>query len=78
MKAITTVIPDVIIFEPKVFGDERGFLWKALINALLKMLWAERLTLSRQPFKIYERRIARLALSDRTLCAGKVSQMCIW
>ncbi|MGQ3906125.1 dTDP-4-dehydrorhamnose 3,5-epimerase [Mixta calida] len=25
MKAITTIIPDVIIFEPKVFGDERGF-----------------------------------------------------
>src|SRR5262249_53128558 len=25
MKAIATSIPDVLIFEPKVFGDERGF-----------------------------------------------------
>ncbi len=25
MNAIKTAIPDVIIFEPKVFGDERGF-----------------------------------------------------
>lgn len=25
MKVITTSIPDVIIFEPKVFGDDRGF-----------------------------------------------------
>lgn len=25
MKVIPTAIPDVLIFEPKVFGDERGF-----------------------------------------------------
>lgn len=25
MKAISTAIPDVLILEPKVFGDERGF-----------------------------------------------------
>ena len=25
MKVIATAIPDVLIFEPKVFGDERGF-----------------------------------------------------
>jgi dTDP-4-dehydrorhamnose 3,5-epimerase len=25
VKVITTSIPDVLIFEPKVFGDERGF-----------------------------------------------------
>ena len=25
MKVITTAIPDVLIFEPKVFGDDRGF-----------------------------------------------------
>ena len=32
MKAIRTSIPDVLIFEPQVFGDERGFLlesWNA-------------------------------------------------
>ncbi|HBB0457046.1 TPA: dTDP-4-dehydrorhamnose 3,5-epimerase, partial [Escherichia coli] len=25
MNVIKTEIPDVLIFEPKVFGDERGF-----------------------------------------------------
>lgn len=25
MKVVQTAIPDVLIFEPRVFGDERGF-----------------------------------------------------
>jgi dTDP-4-dehydrorhamnose 3,5-epimerase len=29
MKVIKTEIPDVIIFEPKVFGDERGFFFES-------------------------------------------------
>jgi len=29
MKAIKTDIPDVLIFEPKVFGDERGFFFES-------------------------------------------------
>jgi len=29
MKAIPTKIPDVILFEPKVFGDERGFFFES-------------------------------------------------
>lgn len=29
MKAIPTEIPDVIILEPKVFGDERGFFFES-------------------------------------------------
>lgn len=29
MNAIKTAIPDVIILEPKVFGDERSFSWRA-------------------------------------------------
>lgn len=29
MKVISTAIPDVKIFEPKVFGDERGFLFES-------------------------------------------------
>ncbi len=29
MQAIKTSIPDVIIFEPKVFGDERGFFYES-------------------------------------------------
>lgn len=29
MKIISTAIPDVIIIEPKVFGDERGFFFES-------------------------------------------------
>ena len=29
MKAIPTAIPDVLIIEPKVFGDERGFFFES-------------------------------------------------
>lgn len=29
MKVIETAIPDVLIFEPKVFGDERGFFFES-------------------------------------------------
>lgn len=29
MNIITTAIPDVVLFEPKVFGDERGFFYES-------------------------------------------------
>ena len=29
MKVIPTAIPDVLIIEPKVFGDERGFFFES-------------------------------------------------
>jgi len=29
MKAISTAIPDVFVFEPKVFGDSRGFFFES-------------------------------------------------
>ena len=29
MKAIPTTIPDVLIIEPNVFGDERGFFFES-------------------------------------------------
>jgi dTDP-4-dehydrorhamnose 3,5-epimerase len=29
MKAVSTSIPDVVIIEPKVFGDERGFFYES-------------------------------------------------
>jgi dTDP-4-dehydrorhamnose 3,5-epimerase len=29
MKVIPTAIPDVLIIEPKVFGDERGFFYES-------------------------------------------------
>ncbi|HIN48110.1 MAG TPA: dTDP-4-keto-6-deoxy-D-glucose epimerase, partial [Deltaproteobacteria bacterium] len=29
MKATALAIPDIILFEPKVFGDERGFFFES-------------------------------------------------
>ena len=36
MKAIPTAIPDVILIEPKVFGDERGFFYESWNERTLK------------------------------------------
>lgn len=33
MKAIQTIIPDVLILEPKVFGDARGFFFESFNHA---------------------------------------------
>ncbi len=35
MNVIKTEIPDVLIFEPKVFGDDRGFFLKVLAKRFL-------------------------------------------
>ena len=29
MNVISTRIPDVLVFEPKIFGDERGFFYES-------------------------------------------------
>lgn len=36
MNVIKTDIPDVLIFEPKVFGDDRGFSLKVSAKKYLK------------------------------------------
>jgi len=38
MKVISTAIPDVLIIEPKVFGDERGFFFESFNQKL----WEEK------------------------------------
>ncbi|MGQ5524971.1 dTDP-4-dehydrorhamnose 3,5-epimerase [Chitinimonas sp. PSY-7] len=38
MQAIPTSIPDVIILEPKVFGDERGFFYESFNGRVFKAL----------------------------------------
>jgi dTDP-4-dehydrorhamnose 3,5-epimerase-like enzyme len=48
LKVTPTALPEVLLIEPKVFGDARGFLWKALMP---KFLLKQRV--SKQPsFKI--------------------------
>ncbi len=36
MKAIPTAIPDVLILEPKIFGDERGFFFESYNKSVLE------------------------------------------
>ncbi|QDO76394.1 dTDP-4-dehydrorhamnose 3,5-epimerase [Aeromonas caviae] len=36
MNVIKTALPDVLIFEPKVFGDERGFFFESFNHQLFK------------------------------------------
>lgn len=36
MNAIPTAIPDVFIFEPKVFGDERGFFFESFSKQIFE------------------------------------------
>jgi dTDP-4-dehydrorhamnose 3,5-epimerase len=38
MIAITTVIPDVLIIEPKVFGDDRGFFFESFNSKVFTSL----------------------------------------
>jgi dTDP-4-dehydrorhamnose 3,5-epimerase len=38
MKALPTAIPDVILIEPKVFGDERGYFFESWNERTLKAL----------------------------------------
>ncbi len=36
MNVIETAIPDVLIFEPKIFGDERGFFFESFNHKLFE------------------------------------------
>ena len=36
MKATPLAIPDVILFEPNVFGDDRGFLFESFNHKVFK------------------------------------------
>lgn len=47
MNVVKTDIPDVMIFEPKVFGDERGFSLKALAKKFSRKQLGEKLNLYR-------------------------------
>ncbi len=38
MNVVTTTIPDILILEPKVFGDERGFFFESFNNRSWKEL----------------------------------------
>ena len=44
MKATPLAIPDVILFEPKVFGDDRGFFFESFNQAAFDAAIGRRVT----------------------------------
>jgi dTDP-4-dehydrorhamnose 3,5-epimerase len=44
MKATPTAIPDVIVIEPKVFGDERGFFFESFNQAAFNQAVGQEIT----------------------------------
>ena len=47
MNVIKTEIPDVLIFEPKVFGDERGFFMESFNQKVFEEAAGRKLNLFR-------------------------------
>ena len=71
MNVIRTAIPDVLLFEPKVFGDARGFFFESLnARAFRERTGTRRAFRAGQPLAVGARRSARAALPDQA-AAGK-------
>jgi dTDP-4-dehydrorhamnose 3,5-epimerase-like enzyme len=60
MKVIETILPGVLILEPKVHGDSRGFFSGNLARRQLQQHRHPNIC-ARQPLALYTRRIARPA-----------------
>ena len=71
MKVVETSIPDVLIIEPKVFGDERGFFYELQRGRFRSGHGAQASVRPGQPLQVPTRRAARAALPDPA-AAGKL------
>ena len=65
MNVVKTAIPDVLIIEPKVFGDERGFFMESYNRRALAQATAKRLhARSLRTFCPLRSVLARLSRAD--------------
>lgn len=72
MNVIKTEIPDVLIFEPKVFGDERGFFFESYNQRVFEEAVGRKVEFVQDNHsKSRKRSIAGIALSIRAVCASK-------
>lgn len=72
MNVIKTEIPDVLIFEPKVFGDERGFFLRVLIRGFFEEAVGRKVEFVQDNHSKSSKGVLRgLLLSVRTLCSRK-------
>ena len=77
MKVIATEIPDVLIIEPKVFGDDRGFFYESFNQKS----WEETTGLKTKFVQDNHSRSVKgvlrgLALSTSSCGTGKVGALC--
>jgi dTDP-4-dehydrorhamnose 3,5-epimerase-like enzyme len=63
MNVIKTAIPEVFIFEPKVFGDARGFFFESFSQKIFEETVGKNRLRSGQPLAIAERCASWPALS---------------
>ena len=72
MKVIATGFPDVLILEPQVFGDERGFFLESFNQrAFDDAVGPRRRVRAGQPLALAQGRAARAALPARAARAGQ-------
>ncbi len=64
MKFIPTAIPEVIVIEPQVFRDERGFFLETYHQSKISGRRDKRGLRTRQPFTFAARRYTRPACAD--------------
>lgn len=77
MIVIKTAIPDVLILEPKVFGDERGFFFESYNQQTFEELIGRKVTFVQDNHsKSKKERTQRATFSERRKCTGEVSSLC--
>jgi dTDP-4-dehydrorhamnose 3,5-epimerase len=73
MKVVKTDIPDVLIFEPKVFGDERGFFFESFNQKVFEEAVGRKLSLCRITIQNHTEGVLRgLHFQKRPYAQGKL------
>lgn len=77
MIVIKTAIPDVLILEPKVFGDERGFFFESYNQQTFEELIGRKVTFVQDNHSKSKKNVLRgLHFQMRRKCTGEVSSLC--
>ncbi len=76
MNVIPTALPEVLIIEPKVFGDARGFFMESWTEPKFNAAAGDDVQLrAGQPFALQPGRAARPALPVAAACAGQAGAL---
>lgn len=79
MNVIKTEIPDVLIFEPKVFGDERGFFFESFNQRIFEEAVGRKVEFVQDNHSKSSKGVLRgLHYQLETLCSRKTGALCCW